>query len=331
MGEKDFTTSFGKANRSLEKPDKLLETAQSDMERKRIERSVEKSDATHRRDMAELTKEEVAAKASAEKTTAEPASTMPAGFQLTGGMHIDLDEQRKSAQEEVERLRKEAKEDRERTAEQNNKLRDDLHKADMELIKTSNAAALEALANKIDGRSPSQILKDIRESAAELGLRAPDPSITDPSLALQTLQIQNSENQRQREFEWKMQQDRWDREDKKEERADTRAYNVGKLSVEKEKNEMFAKAPAVLGQFIGQAIADSGKGAAPATKSSADSKISRRPILAPPGEGGDTECGECHAVMAVGPTATMAECAKCGTRYHIQRTEPAEASQAAEE
>ena len=270
--------------------------------------------------MAKLRKDETSADAAVEKS--EKKEEGGGGYKITGGLdlgHINLQEERQAAMAETERLRKEAADTTIRTVQENNLLRQQLHDAEMREIKATNAANLELIKDKIDGRSPVEIITDIRKMAAELGLKAPDPGASDPALQIQLLQLQNVETAREREFQWQMQKDRDDREDRKAEMADSRAVRTAELTIQREKNEMFAKTPGLIGEAIAKGIMAGGGEASKASPPSPGK--SRGSITAGVGESGETECSQCHQPVAVGPTAKIAVCAGCGAKYSVKRVQ----------
>lgn len=319
MVEKPWTTAFGKTAETLENPDILLGDKVSERRRNQIKREEEKDEAKHKADMAGYKKAETSAEAAVEKSGEKKEDTA-GGYKITGGLNlgnINLQEERQAAMAETERLRKEAADSANRTAQENNQLRIDLHEAQMREIKATNAAAIELIRDKIDSRSPGEIIADIRKMAAELGLKAPDPGISDPSLSLQMVELQNAEAAREREFQWRMQKDREDREDRKEERKDERDYKVAQLTIQREKNDMFSKAPQVIGAAIASGMmANSGEPEAPSAPSQ---KSKAQVITAGIGESGEAECIKCHQPVAIGPTARKAVCAGCGMEYAIKR------------
>lgn len=315
--------------------DSLLRQKQIDRERARIERQEEIDAAEHEARIAKLNKEKVIAESTVEKAGEKKEEAAPSGFKVTGGVDIgtfNLQQEREDAKAESERLRAEVAKSAEHTAQENATLRQQLHTAEMREMKAISEASIAAISDKIDRRSPVEIISDIKAMAAELGLKAPDPGVSDPSLQLQIIQMQHAEAQRQREFEWQMQKDRDAREDKKDERSDLRAMKAAELNVERERTELFAKAPEVIGMAIGHALRDSGNGdgggGAPAKKGSKG-----QAITAAPGQSGEISCGQCGGPLAVGPTAKMAVCPnrECGAQYPIRRTASVQQQEETEE
>lgn len=296
--------------------DSLLRQTREDRERKRIERQEEIDAAEHTAKKAKLAKETATSEAAVEKSGEKREE--PSGFKLTGGMHIDLDAERKEAKEaadrerteskaEAERIRKELADSASRTTEENRQLRNDLHAAEIREIKAAAEGGHGSLA---------QQLLEIKTLAAELGLKAPDPGISDPALQIQIIQLEHAEAARAREHEWDKIKHAEDMEERRESRLDAQASAQAKLAQEAKKMEFFNQAPKTLGAAIGKAMVDGGgaEAEAPVTSSA------KMPgIEAGVGESGEADCIRCHQPVAIGPTARVAICAGCGARYPIKR------------
>lgn len=316
MARKEWEGVIGNPSVNPEDGDSLLQQSRSDRERKRIKRQEDEEQATHEARMAELHKKTVTSDAAVEKS--EEKKEESGGIKINAKMDIDLDAERKEAKEAAEKLRKELADNANRTSQENNQLRQQLHEAEMREIKATNEAAIALISDKIDGRSPVEIIADIRNMAAELGLKAPDPGISDPALQLQVIQLQNAEAARAREFEWKMQQDKFEREDRKEERVDNRAFKAAEFQQRAKRDEMFANAPAVIGGAIAKGLMETGGGGV----SGAPKGKAGQSVEAGVGESGEFECSSCRQPVAIGPTAKSAVCSNCGARFSIKRMEP---------
>lgn len=318
MNKKAWEIGLGERTGAQPDGDTLLAQSKSERERARIQRQEEIEAAEHETKKAELEKKRSAAEAAVNKSGEKKEEST--SFKVSGGLHlgeIDLQEERRKAAEESERLRKEAADNANRTAQENAQLREALHLAEMREMRAEHAAALELIANKIDNRSPMEIMRDIRESAAELGLKAPEPGISDPQLSIQLMQLQHEEAARAREFEWKMKQDDYAREDRKEELRNQREFNTAKLAVDKERAEFFRSLPASIGEAIGKGIAASPENERGGV-SSGNKKL-RGELTVPVGVGGRTKCPSCETDVGIGSTARKAICANCGTEIIIKR------------
>lgn len=325
--KKDFLIGLGERTQTPGTTDELLAGAVSKRKRKEIEREEDISAAKHKADMAKYGKETATSEAAVEKTGGGGG-----GYQVKGEINlgsINLQEEREKATAETERLRLELKASANKTSEENAQLRRDVHTAEMKEIKANNDAAIAAMASKFDSRSPVEVIADIRTMAAELGLKAPDPSIGEPGLQLQILQLTNAEAARAREFEWQMEQDRNAREDRKDARKDDLAMRGAELALTRDRNEMLAKAPETIGKVIVMGMAANAEGGQ--EDSQAPSKSKTRPITAGVGESGEVECPQCGKPVAVGPTARKAVCAGCKAQYSIQRVSSPAAQPRSEE
>ncbi len=244
------------------------------------------------------------------------------GFKITGGLdmgHIDLAQERKEASDELKRLKQEADESARATGQENQKLRDRIHEQEMKVITTSFEGAIGAMRQQMESKGDlaSQI-SGIKALAKEFGMAQPDPGISDPALQIQVIQLEHAEAQRDREFTWQMQKDREAREDRKEEHKAEMAVKQQEVVREAKRDEMFANAPAMLGDAIGAGIM--------ARAENKSSDVSGKPktgkhIEAPVGEGGEADCSVCGQPVSVGPTARIAVCANCQTRFPIDRIE----------
>lgn len=316
MAKKAWEMGIGEVTTPPVGGDELLQSKMSERKRKEIARQEEEDEATHEARMAEMKKKARSADAATEKV-GEKAEA-PGGFKTTGEIKmgvIDLQAERTQAVQELKELKKEQEEITKALGVENQQLRDRIHEQEMKVISTTFQAALD----RVEGKgSLADQLAGVRVMAKELGMAQPDIGAGDPALQVQMLQLQHAEAQREREFQWQMQKDREAREDRKEERIDERSYRTAELAIQREKTEMFAKAPEVLGRAIASGMMSSpesgGRGIASKNKSGYH-------IEAGEGQGGEIECPNpgCKEPIGVGPTARAAVCATCGTRVSIKR------------
>lgn len=328
MVKKAWESAVGERTGSQEDGDELLAQKKSDRERARIERQEAEDEAAHKARMAKYYKDTATSEAAVEKSGEKREET--GGFKVTGGVNLgnlDLQEERNQAKAEAERLRAEVANTANRTAQENNQLREQLHAAEMREIKATNDAAIAMIRDKIDGRSPVEIIADIKSMAAELGMKPPDPGASDPALQVRLLELQHAEAAREREFQWQMQRDREEREDRKEAQKMEAAARAADLAQRAKRDEYFAKAPAAIGQAIGKALIEGG-GAE--TEATITTKGKMPGIEAGIGEFGEAECLKCHQPVAIGPTARTAVCSGCGARYPIKRVNTVPATDRAE-
>jgi predicted RNA-binding Zn-ribbon protein involved in translation (DUF1610 family) len=315
MSRKEWETVIGEVNVDPGDGDSLLAQSKSDRERKRITRQEELDNAEHETRMAELGRKKNTAETATEKST-EKKEEPGSGLKVMGSLNygnINLEEERKAATAAAEKVRADIAASANRTAEENNQLRGLLHAAEMREFKAISEANIALLTSKLDGRSPVEIISDIRTMAAELGLKPPDPGVSDPALQIRLLEMQHAEAQRDREFKWQMEKDKEERADRQEAQKDTRYFKELEAERQAKRDEMFANAPAVIGSAIAKGLMDR-----PSTAVSAGNK-GPQAIEVGVGESGTAECISCKQPVAVGPTARTATCAGCGKKYSIRR------------
>ena len=315
MPEKPWTTAFGKTSENLENPDVLLSSKVSERRRKEIERQEELDEAKHKTTLAKLKKEETSSEAATEK--AEKPKEAESPFKIMGGVNlgtIDLQAERTQAVQESKELKKEQEDTLKAVGQENQQLRDKIHEQEMKVVSTTFQAAIDKIESK--GSLAEQIV-GIRALAKELGMAQPDSSISDPALQLQMLQMQHAETQRDREFQWQMQKDRDEREDRKEQLRDERNAKAAEGARQAKRDEMFANAPKMAGAAFAQGLLARG-GASEGVSEKPRGKAGYR-IEVATGRAAEMDCEECGEPIGIGPTQRGAVCASCGAKYVIKR------------
>lgn len=292
----------------------------------------------------ELEEEEQRLEATRNPQPAEPP------FKVSGGINlgtIDLQADRRMAEEKAEKERAAMSEraDRERAEQknrveelekQNAEIKDKLQATEINHLKTDMTKKIDDLQAAIlrAGAAPakglSEQLAEIRALAKELGLQpppAPVPGNGDFAIQLELKKLDIQMKREEAAFErQKFVDDRtYNLEMKRLEGQQTEILN--RMAVEKEKLATWTNLPKSLGGVIAQALIDASKnkGAAPvsagASTSTADKPQVAGYIEAGIGEVGEVEClnTDCKQPVAVGPTTRVAECSHCHTRIEVRR------------
>jgi len=325
VGEKAFTTAFGKASSQLENQDTLLAGKISDRERNRIAREEEKDEAKHKAEMAKLRKEETSADAAVEKTGEKKEDT--GGIKTKGEFNIGSFNIQEMLQQQItdrDKLKDEAETAAANQQQISNDLRERLHAADILVLKTGFEAQMQMLTKMIESNASkgnfTEELTAARTIAEELGYQKGAAGGGSEMIQLELKKL---------DFEHQMAMRKMAKEDKSEERRwqmelrrldDERESKKAELAQQAKKDDMFAKAPEVIGRAIGRAAMESSGGVGAEAPVSAGGKT--RGIEVGLGEGGEFPCVQCKQPVAIGPTARSAVCAGCGMRYPIQRVQP---------
>lgn len=281
------------------------------------------------------------------EATRNPQPSEPP-FKISGGVNlgtIDLQADRKAAEEKSERERKamQDRSDQERAAQQakvealekqNAEIKDKLQATEINHLKSELSKQISDLTSKIQaaGTAPQKgfvdQLAEIRAIAKELGLSTPSAPTGNSDLNIQ-LEMKKYDIQLQREAQAAERQKFVDDRNYQLElrKLDSQQLEIqNRLAVEKEKLATWTSMPKTIGGIIAQAIIDSGKQAAanPAGAVAGAAAAPREPsgfVDAGIGETGEVECinPACKGVVAVGPTSRVAECSLCHTRIEVRR------------
>jgi len=255
-------------------------------------------------------------------TSPEPPPESP--FQIKGSMdlgHIDFQEQQRLARESAEIAQKDASDKVAAARGETDKLREDLHNAQLLMIQQTLNSKIEQLQRSVDAgmtqKNFGQQVAEIRELASELGYRkddSPPVGAGNVQLQLEMLKLQMMDKQQDREFKWKLRQDEKNFQLEIQKMNDLRAAQAAELERQRNRDDMWANFPKHIGSAISKGLIDS-EGVASQPKS----KNKAYHVEAGEGESGEVECDNCHQPVAIGSTARKAVCANCGTSYSVTR------------
>lgn len=325
---KEWQVAIGDPVRNPEDEDVVLSNTINDSKRRRIKRQEEVDEAEHQAKMAELKSRTNRAENASEKKEEKSSDS---GFQLKGGLNlgsIDVQEIFQQRIQERDDLRQQAESAAAQQQQISEDLRERLHQAEMNVLKTSFDAQMEILKKLIEGQASrgtfEQQVQSARETAQMLGYVAPKETGSgnlELEIRLKEMEFNNTltlrkmdeeSKARDREFQRQLRRDEEEREDRKkaQEREDKKA-------------EYFANTPKILGAAIGQAIRD-GAVEGGSNNISSSSKSASPVIQAGIGEAGETDCINCGNPIAIGATARSAKCVSCGANYPIRRVQSQE-------
>lgn len=166
--------------------------------------------------------------------------------------------------------------------------------------------------------------------ANKLGFEKPQPqqATGDPRIAIELEQMKLTSSREEREFQWKMEQDRrkWDIELKKLD-VET-AFKQKELELKEKQNQMFASLPETVGAAFARGIMAKGDSAEPAARQ-VSQQVPRQKayeVKLAAGSEGTLPCPTCDAEVGIGSDTEMAKCVSCNTPFIIVR-EAAEESE----
>lgn len=281
------------------------------------------------------------------KRMGQPLPPQEPAFQVQGGVRLDIDPQR-----DANLARQELREQQERDGDKIEKLTSDLNKTKDELRESHITAVMKEMSNQFagalkemndrigsvrSGSDPTILASQfevLTQIAEKMGFQKSTPQIGDPMIQLEITKLQMENARADREFKAKLEQDKreWDLEKIKLE--DDRSFKRAQLAQEEKRNELFVKAPQMVGGAIAQGIMSARGGGIGAKESPPPPKSSKkqpRHIEAGQGESGEIECPGCNQPVAIGPTARVAVCANCGERVPVKRISGEPSSQEEEE
>lgn len=289
-----------------------------------IESEVRKSTAAATKAEAEADE----AKAKAERAKSGEPETKESPVKVTGEMSfgkIDYQEMLRQQTTDLKELKKEAEESAGRTQQENNDLRERLHAQEMLVLKTSFESQMQVLTKMIEtSASRGSFVEQynaVIETAKTLGLSQPQlAGDINSQIALKKMEFDQTAELR-----------RMAREDKRADRefqrrlnrdADEREARKAEQGRQAQRDEMFNKAPQVIGGALAQGILANQRGRSGVTQEAPqEPKPSKgKHVEANWGDTGEVECPGCSQPIAIGPTARTAVCANCGVRVPIRRT-----------
>jgi hypothetical protein len=267
-----------------------------------------------------------------------PGNGTPQGFTVTGGIDlgkIDINQERKEAKEQLEKERTEMRDNNAVLAQEleetkaalvniqidsiRKELQDKVNRIE-QLIANGNGAT-----NK-ERATLSGMLAEAKAVAKELGYGPNGGSTGNDMVAIELARLNNANAAAERDFRRQMETDRRNFEIKMEEIKNDREMRLAELGIKKQQGEMLASIPERIGEAIGRSIAGRGEGGEePGTISSErqDTGLAQHiyKVEAGVGESGAIDCPtqDCGSKVAVGPKATTAVCANCGSTFEITR------------
>jgi len=327
MTKKDFLLAMGERSVNPVDTDELLKSKISERKRKEVERQEEVDEQQHKSKMAELKKKEKSAESAMAKTTDKREET--GGIKVEGAVKLGTIDYQQILQQQIddrEDLRKQAEEAASRQAGISDDLRERLHASEIQVLKTSFDAQMQMLTKMIEANANKGGFTDeltrARAIAEELGYQKGAIGGTGSEMVqieLKKMDFDHQATMRKLNQEDKAEERRWQTELRRldDQRDEARA----RLAQEEKKNDMFAKAPQMLGGVIAEGLMKKqGKQAAQAApQAETVSKTKEKHIEAGWGDTGELECPECSQPIAIGPTAQVAACANCGKRIPIRR------------
>ncbi len=325
MADKDYLLNIGQRVKNQKGVDVILEESISDHKKKRIDREEERESAAHAAEIAKYDKEKAAADAAAAAQTAGP------DFKVEGGIKINIDPAAEAARAAAAAKEAQEKSDTAVQAanERADKANQDLALQRYESLKGEFQQTKDALleltkkAQHGDDTDPlEKALKQLETLAPRLGFAKLEAGVTggdDPKITLEITKMNIDEGQRQREFDWKMEQDRrnYDRQLKRDDNeVDLRRAEIAQKG---KQFEAIAAAPAIIGKALADGIREKGSAVTKQKGEESPKVDQKRAVAAKPGEFGTYPCPECQQPVAIGPTATHVECANCGYRSAVKR------------
>lgn len=268
---------------------------------------------------------------------APPADTGP--FKVQGSINlgdINFASERQQLSEQIRNIQADANKRIDQISQTADNYREQVNQIRMQAMENTMKAQIDNLQRTIaDAASRGnsnqggllERLSEVEKIAEKLGFGrggAPTPASQGipPIMLLEMKKMEIDNARADREFQWKMEQDRrqWDLKMKEFDRQSK--LDMAKLGSENERNQMLAALPETLGAVIARGLADGGGAASPNEEphvTQAAAKPQSYHLEAPAGEAGTTQCPQCGSPIAVGANATRAVCAKCRFTAEITR------------
>jgi len=283
-----------------------------------IDSEVAKSQASADKAKAEADE----AKTKAERAKSGESAHGDSPVKITGEISmgkINYQEMLEKQVKDRDELRVEAEKQAGAQAAVSDDLRERLHASEMEVLKTSFAAQMQVLTKMIETNGSQGTFMEQYQSvmgmAKELGLNkqegSSDLAVT---IELKKLEFEHSREERKARREDRSEERRWQLELRRLD--DDRDARKAEGQRQDKRDEMFANAPKAVGSMLAQGI----------MAMAGEEGISEAHIAGNSGhveagvaEGGEIECEACKEPVAIGSTARMAVCAKCGKKYSIKR------------
>ena len=289
-----------------------------------IQSEVDKSKASAKKAEAEADE----AKAKAERARLGGTEPKESPVKVTGEMSfgkINYQEILQQQLAERDELRKQAEESAGKTQQENNDLRERLHTSEMQVLKTSFDAQMQVLTKMIEtSASRGSFVEQynaVIETAKTLGLSQPQiAGDINSQIALKKMEFDQTAELRRMAREEKRADRDFQRQLNRD--ADEREARKVEQGRQDRRDEMFNKAPQVIGGALAQGILANQRGGGGVTQEApVETKPSKgKHVEANWGDSGEVECPGCSQPIAIGPTARTAVCANCGVKVPIRRT-----------
>ncbi len=205
-------------------------------------------------------------------------------------------------------------------------------KAEADLRVERDRALLDKL-EKLKGskKNPIDQLNEYLEFADKLSERfgkkgeAPaKPASEDPTVTLELARINLQMAKEDRDFQWKMAQDKKEWDLKMEEFRDNREYRKAELAQKAKRDEFLQTLPAAIGDAFAKGVVSSSMGsvegiASDAGHNNVQKQATNYKLQAGEGDAGEAVCPKCNAPIAIEPETTTAICVNCDSKYPVVR------------
>lgn len=284
-----------------------------------IESEVAKSKASAAE--AEAKAEEAKARAERAKSGESASKEAESGIKTKGEFDIGKFNIQEILQQQVadrDELKRQAEESASRQQQVSDELREKLHAAEMQVLKTSFEAQMQLLTKMIEANAAKGTFMEQYQAtinmAKELGFNQPQAG-GDLAGQVELKKMEFEQNLELRKYA--REEKRADREFQRQLRVDEDEREFKKKDAERQekRDQMFASTPEVLGRAIGSALVQGqGVGAEPAKGRSRGIHVE-----VGFGESGETDCPSCGQPIGIGPTMRTAVCSGCGMRVPVRR------------
>lgn len=325
MPKKGFLLEVGERTGDPQDQDQLYKDKVSKRKQAQIDRQEEIDQKEHETKVAKLEKDKAAAEAAMDK--AEKPKEAESPFKVKGEIdmgHINYQEMIEKSNAERDKLRLEAEEAAKTQAGINEGLRERLHAAELNAVTVTFNAQIANLKDLILSQASKGTfvdqLKEAKDTAQEIGFMRPSGETGDLMAQIKLKEMEFNQTRELRKMDREAKQSDRDFQlelrkfdDERDERKQTAAQ-------QSKRDEMFAKAPEVIGRAIGRAIVES-EAEGGGIREGVSKGVKHYQITIPPEHGGEMDCEQCGEIIGIGPTAKVAVCANCGARVQIKRGE----------
>lgn len=270
------------------------------------------------------------AKKEFEQTLSPPAPAEPP-FKVQGSVNlgtIDFQKQQEKLEQAIAGIQKEHEDQINQLKKDAEGYRDQVHDIQFKMMQQMMETRMESLKESLDKslvkpetKSFADQITEINSLAGALGYQKLSPdSGTPATLKLEMMRLDMDEKARERDFQRQTKIDERMWLLKLEEIKSTNLANTAKIQAEREKTNMLAAAPEVVGRAIGKAMLE-GSRQEETSPPSPKQKRSSYHIEAGDGDSGETACPTpgCGGTIAISPTARTAVCPGCNMRIPIHR------------